>query len=94
MARRRELVEREKQRRAEAAARRSAELKDQHRKLIEKQKNDRINKGRQQWRSNLLGNYACNGIAVNTCNSIAVNTRVTVTCSANIRVTVSQLIRT
>lgn len=56
-ARRKELLERERKRRADAAAKRVVDAKSQHQKLVEKQKQDRINKGREQWRSNLLGEY-------------------------------------
>ncbi|KAF6034950.1 NEK1 [Bugula neritina] len=60
VARRRELVEKERQRKADVAAKRADELKIQHQKLIEKQKQDRISKGREQWRNNLLDFYGEN----------------------------------
>lgn len=48
-------MEKERQRRAEAIAKRSEDAKSAHQRLVEKQKQDRINKGREQWRHNLLG---------------------------------------
>ena len=59
-ARRREMVEKERRRRAEAAAKRSEDVRQQHQKLVEKQKQDRINRGREQWRNNLLGELLYN----------------------------------
>ena len=55
MAKRRELLDKERRRRAELAAKRSDDVRSQHQRLMEKQKQDRINKGKEQWRNNLLG---------------------------------------
>ncbi|XP_067944061.1 serine/threonine-protein kinase Nek1-like [Watersipora subatra] len=57
VAKRKELLEKEKRRRAELVEKRAEDAKLQHQKFVEKQKQDRIKRGKDQWRSNLLDSY-------------------------------------